>query len=87
MAYPSMRSERCSKIYIPSAMSLILKLKIKDIFFLLIFVQDLTSITHLSKICLFQSTTESDTHSRLTGVSEGQENLEKNQMVEVENFF
>ena len=29
-----------------------------------------------NKICLFQSTTESDTHSELTGVSEGQENLE-----------
>ena len=42
-------------------------------------MQDLTSITHLSKICLFQSTTESDTHSRLTGVSEGQENFEKHE--------
>ena len=68
-------------------------LKIKDIFFLSFSVQGLTSITHLSKICLFQSTTESDTHSRLTGVSEGQENLKnmkKNQIVVdhwIEVFF
>ena len=71
MAYPSMRSERCSKIYVRSAMSLT-QAQDQGHIFSLIF----SAGFDFNKICLFQSTTESDTHSELTGVSEGQENLE-----------